>query len=122
MSLCKYAHAFVIYFVRSPDPTPSPPPVTRPSAAPVVKPTSPPVDGTEKPTAGEFTCQDWTACVWDHYTAKRAVFSENYTHYACKGSLQDLGLTGYCGGAVGATDPVPVKMTAPDYYELGTCA
>ncbi len=113
-------------------PAPSPAPVTVPTAPPVVKPTLPPASPSPKPTyapsappsqkpTSSFACQEWTACVWDHYTAKRAVFSENYTHYACKGSLQDLGLTGYCGGAVGNDNPVTVKMTADSYYELGHC-
>jgi hypothetical protein len=85
----------------------------------MVVPTSPPALS-PKPTTG-VTCVEYTACVWDHYTAGRAVFSENYSHYACKGSLQDLGLTGYCGGAVGVTTPVTIKMTADNYYELGQC-
>ena len=99
---------------------------TIPSSSPISKPPSPtsaPVptpEPTLKPTSG-FMCSDWTACVWDHYNAGRAVFSPNYTHYLAKGSLQDLGLTGYCGGAMGVTTPVTVKMTAADYYELGTC-
>lgn len=119
-------------FCRTPAPTPSAPPVTTPSAPPVTTPSAPPVTTPSSPPVttptaaptekSQFVCEEWTACVWDHYTAKRAVFSENYTHYACKGSLQDLGLTGYCGGAVGVNTPVTVKVTSPDYYELGSCA
>ena len=107
--------------VRSQPAAPTAAPV--PSPQPVLQPTQPPVpteSPSAKPTSG-FVCEEWTACVWDHYTAKRAVFSENYTHYACKGSLQDLGLTGYCGGAVGDNNPVTVKMTAENYYEKGNC-
>lgn len=97
-----------------PSPTPPPVPTLEPSYP---FPTS---DPTLKPTSG-FSCTEWTACVWDHYNAGRAVFSSNYQHYLCKGSLQDLGLTGYCGGAVGVTGPVTVKLTAADFYEIGAC-
>ena len=94
-----------------------------PSPQPVVSPTQPPQPTflpTAKPTSG-FVCQAFTACVWDHYTAGRAVFSQSYTHYAAKGSLDDLGLTGYCGGAPGVTTPVTIHTTADNYYELGSC-
>ena len=91
-------------------PAPSPQPVSAPTAPPA--PTPVPANPSPKPTS---------ACVWDHYTEGRAVFSQAYTHYACKGSLQDLGLTGYCGGAVNVNTPVTVKMTAEGYYEIGSC-
>lgn len=95
-----------------------------PTAAPT--PTGPPVEPvptlepTLKPTSG-FQCQEWSACVWDHYTAGRAIFSTNYQNYWAKGSNDDLGLTGYCGGAVGVNSPVAVKLTADGYYEKGNC-
>ena len=97
-------------------PTPTGPPV--PTLAPVTA--IPSVLPTLKPTSG-FVCQEWSACVWDHYTAGRAVFSTNYQNYWAKGSNDDLGLTGYCGGAVGANSPIAVRMTANGYYEKGNC-
>jgi hypothetical protein len=101
-------------------PTSAPTKEPVPTEQPTPEPTDPTLQPTEQPTSG-FQCQEWTACVWDHYTGGRAVFSENYTHYACKGSLEDLGLTGYCGGAVGVTTPVTIHTTDVDYYELGGC-
>lgn len=59
--------------------------------------------------------------MWDHYSAGRAVFSTNYLNYWAKGSNDDLGSTSYCGGAVGNTSPVPVRMVADKYYEKGNC-
>lgn len=106
-------------------PVPTQGPVMAPTKAPspTAVPTAPvPTElPTAKPTSG-FVCEEFTACVWDHYTSGRAVFSNNYTHYACKGSLEDLGLTGYCGGAVGVTTPVTIHTTDVNYYELGGCA
>lgn len=100
---------------------PSQSPVTlppSPTLAPV--PAVPSIAPSEAPTSG-FQCQEWTACVWDHYTEGRAVFSDTFTHYVCKGSGDDLGLTGYCGGEVNNNNPVPVKMTSEGYYEKGNC-
>lgn len=102
--------------VPSAAPTPTGPPV--PTLAPVTA--SPSLPPTLRPTSG-FQCQEWSACVWDHYTAGRAVFSTNYQNYWAKGSNDDLGLTGYCGGAVGVNTPVAVRMTAEGYYEKGNC-
>lgn len=72
-------------------------------------------------TAKAFPCTEATACVWSHYLAGRAVFSPDYLHYWAKGSNQDLGLTGICGGAPGAYGPITVKNTAAGYYEKGSC-
>jgi fibronectin type 3 domain-containing protein len=73
-------------------------------------------------TSTGFPCTEATACVWDHFSAGRAVFSPNFLSYLAKGSNQDLGLTGFCGGAFGANAPITLKNSAPNFYEKGLCA
>jgi hypothetical protein len=117
----KFVKDMIDHMTAGSPPTPSESPVVQPPTT--ATPTSAPVEAapTFAPSESSYPCQEWTTCVWTHYDAGRAVFSDSYTHYLAKGSLDDLGLTLYCSGEAGNNSPVTVKMTADDYYELGSC-